>query len=548
LYYFLQVRKVEAEKTHQAEFITPPTTPLELHRHPIQDDYTISGEILGTGVSGMVRVAYRKKDGLKCALKVLPDKPLSHREIELQYIAGQHPHVVRILDVYENYLRQSKCLFVIMEYMGGLSNLIRSLLEQLAGGALFERIKRGDLTEHETARIMRDIGSAVAYLHSLGIAHRDIKPENVLYSNEGVLKLADFGFAKQSAKEEKLPLQTACYTPYYVAPEILRRDRYDKSCDMWSLGVVMYILLCGLAPFYSRGDSDFSVGMRRRIKKGSYTFPSPEWDRISEEAKSLVRRLLVTNPEQRLTAEEMMKDDWIVRWSFAPKTPLYTKSNLNEEELRKIQEMMGMELTGMRAANEVLIKPLADSNNRILARRRQMRTPNAPTHEANGNVTLPYEVSKIRSERYVLPRKLPLHTHSTLKDYKVTDEVIGTGASGPIRLIQRRCNGEKFVLKILLDGATARREVELQFLACQHAHIVPVVDVYQNLFRDCRCLFVIMEYMSGGQLFERIKTKHLHITEREVLRIVRDLGSAIAYIHSLGIVHRDIKPENIMYS
>uniref|UniRef100_A0A9J2PLK5 non-specific serine/threonine protein kinase n=1 Tax=Ascaris lumbricoides TaxID=6252 RepID=A0A9J2PLK5_ASCLU len=505
-----------AEKARMNDVALPSLVPLVPHIYPIQNDYSISREVLGTGISGTIRVAYRRKDHLKCALKVLPDRPVSRREIQLQYIASQHPHVVRILDVYENILQQSKCLFVVMEYMGG--------------GALFERIKRGDLTEHEAARIMRDIGSAVAHLHSLGIAHRDIKPENMLYSNEGVLKLADFGFAKHSAQGEERPLQTACYTPYYVAPEILRRDRYDKSCDMWSLGVVMYILLCGLAPFYSRGDSDFSVGMRRRIKKGSYSFPSPEWDQISEEAKSLVRRLLVTNPDQRLTADEMMEDIWIVRWSLAPKTPLYTKSNLNEEELVKIQEMMGIELTGMRAANEIHIKPLADSNNRILARRRQLQAKTESNKKIKDNgdvVTSQYDNAHdayIRSSERNLPfRKLPLHTHSILKDYEITK-------------------------KILLDGRAARHEVELQFLACQHPNVAGVVDVYENLFRDARCLFVVMEYMSGGQLLDRIKTGQARISERDVLRIVRDLGSAIAYIHSMGIIHRDIKLENMMYS
>uniref|UniRef100_A0A0N4U7W5 non-specific serine/threonine protein kinase n=1 Tax=Dracunculus medinensis TaxID=318479 RepID=A0A0N4U7W5_DRAME len=278
-------------------------------------------QVLGRGHSGSVHVAVRKSDGKKFALKVLLDLPQARREVELQY-AAQGPNVVEIKDVYANIYCERRCLFVVMEHMGG--------------GQLFDRIKQGQLTERDAARIMQQLCSAVAHLHSLNIAHRDIKPENVLYSSNGILKLCDFGFAKRIEESAEKPLHTVCYSNYYAPPEILQRLCYDKSCDMWSLGVVMYILLCGYPPFYSKSGDDFSMGMQRRIKAGQYDFPSPEWDFISDQAKALIKNLLVTDPCQRLTIEQLMQSEWITHCIIAPKTPLHTSKMLTEEQMQDI--------------------------------------------------------------------------------------------------------------------------------------------------------------------------------------------------------------------
>ncbi|KFP83723.1 MAP kinase-activated protein kinase 3, partial [Acanthisitta chloris] len=164
----------------------------------------------------------------------------------------------------------------------------------------------------EASEIMRDIGTAIQYLHSMNIAHRDVKPENLLYTSKDkdtVLKLTDFGFAKETTVVNAL--QTPCYTPYYVAPEVLGPEKYDKSCDMWSLGVITYILLCGFPPFYSNTGQAISPGMKRRIRMGQYGFPNPEWAEVSEEAKQLIRHLLKTDPTERMTVSQFMNHPWI---------------------------------------------------------------------------------------------------------------------------------------------------------------------------------------------------------------------------------------------
>ena len=116
---------------------------------------------------------------------------------------------------------------------------------------------------------MYQICSAVKHLHDMNIAHRDLKPENLLLTNYNQIKLTDFGFAKNV----NLGLITLCYTPYYVAPEILSSIKYDNSCDIWSLGVIMYILCCGYPPFYSSNGKPISPGMQDRIKAGDFVFP-----------------------------------------------------------------------------------------------------------------------------------------------------------------------------------------------------------------------------------------------------------------------------------
>ncbi|XP_040484688.1 MAP kinase-activated protein kinase 3 isoform X2 [Ursus maritimus] len=209
----------------------------EPKKYAVTDDYQLSKQVLGLGVNGKVLECFHRRTGQKCALKLLYDSPKARQEVDHHWQASGGPHIVRVLDVYENMHHGKRCLLIVMECM--------------EGGELFSRIQeRGDqaFTEREAAEIMRDIGTAIQFLHSQNIAHRDVKPENLLYTSkekDAVLKLTDFGFAKETTQNA---LQTPCYTPYYVAPEVLGPEKYDKSCDMWSLGVIMYILLLHQTP------------------------------------------------------------------------------------------------------------------------------------------------------------------------------------------------------------------------------------------------------------------------------------------------------------
>uniref|UniRef100_A0A8C1XZG8 non-specific serine/threonine protein kinase n=1 Tax=Cyprinus carpio TaxID=7962 RepID=A0A8C1XZG8_CYPCA len=312
------------------------------------------------------------------ARHILYECPKALREVELHWRVSGGPHIVRILSLYENMYRGKKCLLIIMECM--------------EGGELFSRIQvRGDqaFTEREASEIMRDIGTAIQYLHNMNIAHRDIKPENLLYNSKedtGVLKLTDFGFAKETSLHN--PLQTPCYTPYYVAPEVLGPEKYDKSCDMWSLGVIMYILLCGFPPFYSNTGQAISPGMKRRIRMGQYEFPKPEWAEVSEEAKQLINQLLKTDPNERMTIEQFMNHPWINQSMVVPQMPLHTTRVLTEdsEMWDEVKEELTSALATMRVDYEqVKIKDLDASSNPLLNKRRKKAATGEKTNGCRQN-------------------------------------------------------------------------------------------------------------------------------------------------------------------
>merc|ERR1711953_1500502 len=346
-----------------------PRQPAPYKTNKIQQDYKISANnVLGLGISGKVVQCEDLKTREKCALKVLKDSQKARREIDLHWKASGCKHIVNIRDVYENTYNGQKCLLVVMEIM--------------EGGELFNRIQeRTAFNEREAAEIVKDICLAVKFLHDCNVAHRDLKPENLLYSakgSSGVLKLTDFGFAKETLSRDTL--QTPCYTPYYVAPEVLGPEKYDKSCDIWSLGVIMYILLCGFPPFYSNHGLPISPGMKKRIRSGQYEFPKPEWTNVSSDAKDLIKGCLKTNPEERLTIDQVIQNKWVSQYNAVPPTPLLTSDVLKEEnELwPDVQEGMSLALREMRVDQDqpfTVKNPKLDSNSALAKKRRAKGGP-----------------------------------------------------------------------------------------------------------------------------------------------------------------------------
>uniref|UniRef100_A0A671R5Q8 non-specific serine/threonine protein kinase n=1 Tax=Sinocyclocheilus anshuiensis TaxID=1608454 RepID=A0A671R5Q8_9TELE len=302
----------------------------------ITEEYKLAGQVLGIGINGKVWEIFQKKSRKNYALKMLRDTPKARREVELHCRASSFPCIVGIEDVSENYYQGKKL---------------------------------------EALEIMRNIGEAVEFLHGINIAHRDLKPDNLLYTSkhpDAQLKLTDFGFAKETTSNNCLT--TPCYTPYYVAPEVLGPEKYDKSCDMWSLGVIMYILLCGYPPFYSNHGLLLSPGMKKRIRNGQYEFPNPEWSQVSEEAKQLICQLLKTNPTERMTITQFMNHSWISKSMNVPPTHLHTSRVLKEEShvWDKVKEEMTNALATIRVDYEqIKIKPIKDSSNSLLLKRRK---------------------------------------------------------------------------------------------------------------------------------------------------------------------------------
>eukprot|EP00092_Neocalanus_flemingeri_P010607 GFUD01011426.1.p1 GENE.GFUD01011426.1~~GFUD01011426.1.p1 ORF type:complete len:402 (+),score=101.28 GFUD01011426.1:267-1472(+) len=359
--------------------IGSPRGTVTIKTKPIQDDYKISSNVLGLGISGKVLECF-DKSGEKFALKVLKDNVKSRREIDLHWRASGCRHIVNIKDVYENTYNGQRCLLVVMECM--------------EGGELFNRIQEStSFNEREAAEIVKDICLAVKFLHDMNIAHRDLKPENLLYSrkdNLTVLKLTDFGFAKETLIRDTL--QTPCYTPYYVAPEVLGPEKYDKSCDIWSLGVIMYILICGFPPFYSNHGQPISPGMKRRIRSGQYEFPKPEWSNVSSDCKDLIKGCLKTNPEERLTIDQVIGNKWIAQYNAVPPTPLLTSDVLKEENEQwpDVQQGMSLALREMRVDQDqtITIKNPKINSNSALAKKRMAKAGGAAPPPIQEQITL----------------------------------------------------------------------------------------------------------------------------------------------------------------
>jgi len=258
------------------------------------------GEEIGRGAFSQVHVGKNKKTGEKVGIKFIgkkwadaDDLKLLDREIAIMKKMN-NPHVMGLHEYFET------------------SEVIALVMDFLDGGELFYKIiEKGNYSEKDAANIIVQIVTGVRYLHEHGVCHRDLKPENVLCSNTKGFEpfrvvIADFGLSKIFDDENKL--QTRCGTPDYVAPEVIAAEgSYDKGVDMWAVGVISYVLLCGFSPFVSNTDS----GLFALILRAKYDFPSPEWDDISTEAKDFVRKLLLPDPLKRLTSQQALEHPWL---------------------------------------------------------------------------------------------------------------------------------------------------------------------------------------------------------------------------------------------
>jgi calcium-dependent protein kinase len=274
----------------------------------VSSKYDVSNVVVGSGGFGEVRECNDKKTGKTYVVKTITKPPpddtskinLVRNEILLLHEA-KHPNIVELKDLFED----SKCVHIVME--------------RCTGGDLFDRVvndnparirHRAEAMKHEarTASAMRSIMQVIKYLHSKGIVHRDIKPEHFLLTTEKKesqrIKLIDFGLARKH-KPGSPPMTTFTGSPSFVAPEVIARS-YDHMCDLFSTGVTAYFLLTGMLPFDGPSDEDtFDL-----ISMGVFRFPSSSIH-LSDEARDFVTRLLKTDPNQRMTADEALDHPWL---------------------------------------------------------------------------------------------------------------------------------------------------------------------------------------------------------------------------------------------
>mmetsp|Transcript_12780 Transcript_12780/g.51024 ORF Transcript_12780/g.51024 Transcript_12780/m.51024 type:complete len:418 (-) Transcript_12780:62-1315(-) len=264
-----------------------------------EDKYTV-GDELGRGAFSVVKLVTSKRSGRQYAVKVIDKKDvgqdMARLRTEIEILTRvKHPNIINLKEIMED----DHTLFIITELV--------------TGGELFDKIvELGAYTEADAALLVGRMVRAIDYLHGMGIVHRDLKPENLLLKNPddiSEVKLADFGLSKiVTPGANAAMMQTACGTPGYVAPEVLTADGYDKEVDLWSIGVITYILLCGFPPFYN----EHLPMLFEQIMKADYDYPADYWEDISDTAKNFIDRLLVVDPARRMTTKQALEHPWLL--------------------------------------------------------------------------------------------------------------------------------------------------------------------------------------------------------------------------------------------
>lgn len=267
------------------------------HKGESINDYYILEDELGAGSFAVVKQATNRKTGEEVAVKIINRNEMEEDDevalrTEVEILSNlDHPNVVKMFEVFDD-----------PEYM-------YIVLELMTGGELFDRIvEKESYSEKEAADTIRPIVDAIRYCHENGIIHRDLKPENLLYETKdesSIIKISDFGLARFLPTESFAT--TACGTPGYVAPEILKGKGYGASVDVWSIGITLYILLCGFPPFYNEDNA----ALFEEIKNGEFEYPSPYWDDISDMAKDLISQILTVDTSKRITIDGILEHPWM---------------------------------------------------------------------------------------------------------------------------------------------------------------------------------------------------------------------------------------------
>ncbi|PAN16457.1 hypothetical protein PAHAL_3G062200 [Panicum hallii] len=267
------------------------------------------GEELGRGEFGLTRRCTDTSTGEVLACKSISKRKLRssvdiedvRREVAIMRALPDHSSVVRLREAFED------------------GDAVHLVMEVCEGGELFDRIvSRGHYTERAAAGVIRTIMEVVLHCHKHGVMHRDLKPENFLYANKSEnspLKVIDFGLSVCFKPGDRF--SEIVGSPYYMAPEVLKRN-YGQEIDIWSAGVILYILLCGVPPFWADTDE----GIAQAIIRSNLDFSREPWPKVSDNAKDLVRKMLDPSAYSRLTAQQVLEHPWIQNASAAPNIPL----------------------------------------------------------------------------------------------------------------------------------------------------------------------------------------------------------------------------------
>jgi len=263
--------------------------PINENDSSLEKDYQIQ-ETLGKGAYGKVVKALHLPSQEFRAIKIIDTRHM-HKEDRIKIFQEikilsklDHPNIIKIYE----YFNSSRSIYIVTELLGG--------------GELFDRIiEEKKFTEVNAAKTMKEVLSAINYCHEKNIVHRDLKPENILVEGN-IIKIIDFGTSRKF--EANKLMSNSHGTPYYIAPEVLS-NRYNEKCDIWSCGVILYILLCGLPPFNGRSDTE----IMENVKTAKFTF-GKKFNHVSKMATDLIEKMLEYDFKKRPSAKECLNHEW----------------------------------------------------------------------------------------------------------------------------------------------------------------------------------------------------------------------------------------------
>ncbi|OQR94710.1 serine/threonine protein kinase [Achlya hypogyna] len=439
--------------------------------------YRVSRRVLGEGASGVVYEARNRRTGCTVAVKVIDSEwPQAEVNSEVTILQSlDHPHIIQCYDYFED--RHGRRAIVT---------------EMMPGGDLHDRLHMYAVLSEDTARgILRATLQALSYCHERRIIHRDIKPENILLGRGDAVKLADFGFAIKTCGVLR---RESCGTAGFVAPEIALSQSYSTAVDVWSVGVVMFLVLYGFLPFGTKlstlqGLSPFAA----------VPYPNSPLQRVSTAARHVLDKMLVVDKHRRASARELLSDPWFVE------APEGVRQRLDKHE-----------------ENDSLTQRIARKCCHILF--------------ANA---MPTTQCPHRPRLSIVPLSL-YRPMSVAKKYRL-GRLLGDGGCAVVHEAVHRRSGSRVAvkrLKTVSDGAVAEASL-LQSL--YHPNIVKCLEY----FDDDDGQSVVMELMPAGDLCARFNAT-TGFSDVEMCRIIQDVLLALQYCHARRIVHRDIKLENIL--
>jgi calcium/calmodulin-dependent protein kinase I len=384
------------------------------------------------------------------------------------------------------------------------------------GGDVFDRLaRRTTYSEDDARKLARRLLETMRDMHKRGYVHRDLKPENLLLKFEEVdsnILVADFGFSRKIPSEG---LRTRCGTPAFVAPEILVGSNYHEEIDMWSVGVLLFLLIGGYPPY----QDEHHRGLFRKIRAADYIFHESYWEHVSVDAKVLISSLMCVNPEHRWTAEQALDCSWIQAEDDALSSRSLDKALA---ELRKFNARRKLK-SAMRAVHWATTASFWNPDNVTFSQ--QQKTWDKEDAAAIKKTTLHPAFRDV----YDLTKKVRTGSFATVWEcvHKETQQVYA------VKVINREG------LKPSDDEAVMNEVAILQSLA--NRHVVQLLD----FFEEKEYFFMVMDYMRGGDVFDRIVEKN-HYTEKDARDLVRILLKAVKFLHAQGVAHRDLKPQNLL--